>query len=469
VAGAYSGTDIGTVAPSAGSTNVVTAGSAYDVVGGGKDVQGTADHFHFAHQQRTGNFDVKVRLASVTAAHSWTKAGLMLRDGLGADAVNAFIMATPDINGYRMTYRPTVGGTTVAKGTGVVAYPNTWLRLKREGDVVTGYRSTDGQNWLMVASARLVLPQTVHFGMAITSHNTTRLATAQFRDLADMGAVTPVAPAAPATTTATAAAYNRINVSWTASSGATEYRVERKSSTDAEFAEVATVSGTSYADTAVVGNRTYAYRVRAVNGAGMSPYGPAAAATTPSQPTAGSLTGIDIGTTTPPGSTREIVAGRDYDIVAGGSDIAGTKDEFQFAYRLHTGDFDVKVRVQSVEAKDLFTKAGIMARAHLGANSANVFALLMPSEKGHRMTVRRTDSATTESIGSGPQVPPNSWLRLQRVGDTFSAYRSLDGTTWTLMKSAAIVLPQTVYLGLAVTSHNDTVTALAEFRDFGNA
>ena len=128
----------------------------------------------------------------------------------------------------------------------------------------------------------------------------------------------------------------------------------------------------------------------------------------------------------------------------------------------------MKVRVQSVEVKDLYTKAGIMARAHLGANAANVFALLMPTEKGHRMTVRRTDGAGTESIGSGPQVPPNSWLRLQRVGDVFSAYRSMDGTTWTLMKSAAIVLPQTVYLGLAATSHNDTVTTLAEFRAFGN-
>jgi fibronectin type 3 domain-containing protein/regulation of enolase protein 1 (concanavalin A-like superfamily) len=466
VAGAYAGADVGTTMP--GSTTVVTEGSAYDVVGGGSDVQGTSDNFHFAHQQRTGDFDVKVRLASVTKAHSWTKAGLMLRDGLAANAVNAFIMATPDINGYRMTYRPTAGGTTVAKGTGPVSYPNTWLRLKREGDVVTGYRSTDGQNWLMVAQARLVLPQTVYFGMALTSHNTTRTATAQFRDLADVGATNPVPPAAPATTTATAAAYNRINVSWAASSGATGYRVERKGSTDAEFTEVASVTGTSYADTTVVANRTYAYRVRAVNAAGMSPYGPAAAATTPTQPTGSSLTGVDIGTTTPPGSTREIVAGRDYDVTAGGSDIAGSKDEFQFAYRQHTGDFDLKVRVQSLVQQDLFTKAGIMARAHLGANSANVFALLTPAEKGLRLTARRTDGASTEAVGSGPQVPPNTWLRLQRVGNVFTAYRSADGVTWTLTKSAEIVLPETLYLGLAATSHNDTVTTLAEFRDFGN-
>ena len=181
--GDYASQDVGGSTP-AGSARVITEGSAYDVTGGGRDIQGTADQFHFAYRQVTGNFDFKVRLASLTAADSWTKAGLMARAGLTAGSANAFILATPGSNGHRMQSRATENGSTSVGGSGAVAYPNTWLRLTRVGNVFTGYRSTDGMNWTIVGTSRTVaLPQTVYFGMAVTSHNTSRLATAQFRDL----------------------------------------------------------------------------------------------------------------------------------------------------------------------------------------------------------------------------------------------------------------------------------------------
>jgi hypothetical protein len=69
------------------------------------------------------------------------------------------------------------------------------VRLRRVGSVFVGYRSTDGVNWVQVGSRNISLPETVYFGMAVTSHNTTRTVTAQFRDLGD---VAPAAPASPA-------------------------------------------------------------------------------------------------------------------------------------------------------------------------------------------------------------------------------------------------------------------------------
>jgi hypothetical protein len=94
--------------------------------------------------------------------------------------------------GHRFSTRFSDGGSTLSTGTGVVSYPNTWLRLKRVGDTFTGYRSTDGMNWTLVGSRTVDLPDTVYFGMAVTSHNVAQAVTAQFRDLGD---VTP----APAT------------------------------------------------------------------------------------------------------------------------------------------------------------------------------------------------------------------------------------------------------------------------------
>jgi fibronectin type 3 domain-containing protein/regulation of enolase protein 1 (concanavalin A-like superfamily) len=470
VTGAYAGADVGRVRPSAGSTVVVAEGKAYDVTAGGADIQGTADEFHFAYRQVSGDFDMKIRVASLTRANEWTKAGLMIREGLAAGSANVFVMATPDVHGYRLTYRPTDGGSTLAKGTGLVSYPNTWVRLQRRGDVVSGYRSSDGVNWLLVGSARLTLPQAVYFGMAVTSHNAAATATAQFRDLADVATTTPP-PAAPATLSATPFSPTAINLSWAASPGATGYRIERLNPGAADYVPIITsVPGTTYQDTGLQASTTYVYRVRAENAGGASAYSPTAGATTQPDPTTGSLTGVDVGPTAPAGSTREIVAGRDYDVTAGGADISGTVDQFHFAYKQVTGDFDVKVRVQSLTNTSSFAKAGIMARTGLGAGAANVMALITPAEQGARLTFRRTDGAITESTGSGsaPAVFPNAWIRLRRLGDTFTYFRSADGVTWTSFKSITLALGQTMYLGLAATSHNTAAATVAQFRGFGN-
>ena len=55
----------------------------------------------------------------------------------------------------------------------------------------------------------------------------------------------------------------------------------------------------------------------------------------------------------------------------------------------------------------------------------------------------------------GPGVGAPYWVRLVRSGDTFTAYASPDGTAWTLMDSQQIAMAQTIYVGLAVTAHNN--------------
>src|SRR5438034_3753707 len=103
-------------------------------------------------------------------------------------------------------YRSATGGSTTSGGSGAVSYPNEWLRLKRVGNVFTGYRSTDGVNWTQVGTVTLALPSTLYFGMAAVSKNTSQLATAQFRS---MGAVAVDAPPAqPTGLTATGSAAN---------------------------------------------------------------------------------------------------------------------------------------------------------------------------------------------------------------------------------------------------------------------
>lgn len=63
-----------------------------------------------------------------------------------------------------------------------------------------------------------------------------------------------------------------ISVSWSKVSGAKEYTVYRKSSGESNYKKVTTTTKTSYKDTNVKNNKTYSYRVRAINGKTTSAY-----------------------------------------------------------------------------------------------------------------------------------------------------------------------------------------------------
>ncbi len=183
--GPFTGVDIGRPTPS-GSETTITSGKAYDVAGGGFDIDGTVDHFHFLYQQLSGNFDKRVRVASLTNVAAWTKAGLMVRESLAGSSRNAFMFTTPGSNGTNFSYRENNTGSTRGSGQGASNFPNSWLRLRRVGNVLSGYSSTDGVNWTQIGTFNFSagLPNTVYFGMAVSSLSTTKTATAQFRDLA---------------------------------------------------------------------------------------------------------------------------------------------------------------------------------------------------------------------------------------------------------------------------------------------
>jgi len=185
--GTITSTDIG--GPSAGLTTSFNGG--YAVTAGGSDIFGNSDQFRFVHTQKTGDFDIATRLESLTRADLYTKAGLMARESLDANARNVMALVFPtnearnnNTGGYEFQSRDTTGGASAAiypaSPQPAVRYPNAWLRLKREGNVFTAYHSRDGVNWTLYATKTLALPNTVFFGMALTSHNPGTQATARF-------------------------------------------------------------------------------------------------------------------------------------------------------------------------------------------------------------------------------------------------------------------------------------------------
>ena len=82
----------------------------------------------------------------------------------------------------------------------------------------------------------------------------------------------------------------------------------------------------------------------------------------------------------------------------------------------------------------------------------------------------RTDTGgLTTAVGGGDAAVPR-WLRLVRHGDDVEAFVSLQrggDAFWTLVGQTSFAMPSTVYIGLAVTSHDPTVVNSATFQAVG--
>lgn len=227
---AFSATDVGTrdtnnlalfSDPVVPGSMVARSATDFDMYAGGSDIWNTADGMYYAYQMVTGDFDVKVRVASLKQIDAWTKAGLMLRDGLGGTNRQFAVMVTPPapaMNVVQTAGRLTLGGASIefnAAGRPTnVFYPNAWIRLQRAGTNVFTYWGTNGVEWTsFVTNSAADFPSTAYVGLAATAHNnTTNVFTlAEFRDY---GVVTGTTPAGSPKLTIVQSGVN-VAISWT--------------------------------------------------------------------------------------------------------------------------------------------------------------------------------------------------------------------------------------------------------------
>lgn len=172
------------IAAQQGSATAVSGGYNLTVTSAG--ISGTTDEFLFNYQQRTGDFDLGARVESLGNSDAWARGGLMARATLATNGVFAGIFGTPSISGVVFSSRQSIGSPADASGTFPVNYPYTWVRLKRVGNLFTGYGSYDGSTWYVVGSATLSVPATMYVGMAASSRNPDASTTAAFRNVTEV-------------------------------------------------------------------------------------------------------------------------------------------------------------------------------------------------------------------------------------------------------------------------------------------
>ena len=184
----------------------------------------------------------------------------------------------------------------------------------------------------------------------------------------------------------------------------------------------------------------------------------------------GNLKSMDIGQPSVTGSV-EVAAGS-CTVKADGMDIWDVQDSFRLVYQEVSGDFEVVVRIKSLEATHPWTKAGLMARQSTEASSSHAFSFVTP-EQGSCFQWRRTSGGSSGPDGDGTPYPGlPMYLKLVRKGNEFSSFRSKDRKRWEESHSircpgnVSIPMEDPILVGLAATSHSVGRLTTAVFDHF---
>jgi len=173
-----------------GDTLIITAS--------GSDIWGNNDECFFAIRGGFGgDFDLSVQVLSLDKSHLYAKAGIMARNSLSDSSKHVYFQVFPDNSprnnnnngGCEFQYRSENGKEMKAiypnkKTAGKkfdVDFPNTWIRLKRKGDVFKSYFSNDGKKWNLYSSFTLKMQKGLFVGLAVTSHDANNFTTAKFK------------------------------------------------------------------------------------------------------------------------------------------------------------------------------------------------------------------------------------------------------------------------------------------------
>ena len=164
--------DIGGALPAGQQT---LTGSTWSISGGGGDIFGTSDAFHFVNQTLAGDGTVSAQVTSQTDTSPWAKAGVMLRETTDPGSPYYAAFVTPG-NGVAVQWRTAQGGSTSTLAAAGTVPTYLMIAQYTSGGTAsyTAYTSPDGSTWTAVpGSTQTVagLSGTLLAGLAVTSHD----------------------------------------------------------------------------------------------------------------------------------------------------------------------------------------------------------------------------------------------------------------------------------------------------------
>ncbi|MHC4241764.1 MAG: protein kinase domain-containing protein [Planctomycetota bacterium] len=176
--------------------------NTYTVRGTGIDIWHVFDEFHFAHKMLDGDGEIKARVEDLQRVACWTKAGIMMRNSIEPTSKHASVFIRPGgVVEFQSRAKERGPTRSIRLCVRDMTFPH-WIKLKRQGNIFTGYHSSDGLNWKEIrgddpnqpAHMEVTMGRAVNIGLAVTSSDAGRTAEAQFSNVNITGDVSPKGP-----------------------------------------------------------------------------------------------------------------------------------------------------------------------------------------------------------------------------------------------------------------------------------
>ncbi len=429
------------------------AADIFTITGGGADIWDAADGFHFVHQPWTGNGEIIARVGSVSNTDPWAKAGVMFRESLAAGSPHAFMCVTPG-SGSAFQRRPAADSLSLHTPGAFVTAPY-WVRLVRVGDQFSGYISADGVAWTLVGTDIVPMSATLHVGLAVTAHNNGVLTTSTLSNVEVRVPHPHIAITAPLDGSVF---YSPAKITIDANVAANGHDIATVQFYVGEklLGETFSPPYTFDWDSASAGTHTLTAVAITVKEL-VVPSSPVTI--TVLEPLPAPWLAQDVGAVGFAGSAG--LTEKTFTVRGSGVDIWDYADGFHFVYQPWTGPGEIIARVDGITNTDPWAKAGVMFREALTTGSRHAFMAITPGNGSAFQRRVATDGVSSHTAGAFVAAP--YWVRLVRIGDVFQGFISTDGATWTLVGTDTVPMSATLYVGLAVTAHNNTVLNASAF------
>jgi beta-glucanase (GH16 family) len=169
----------------------------------------------------------------------------------------------------------------------------------------------------------------------------------------------------------------------------------------------------------------------------------------------------DLGAVTPAGEATH--SNGTFTIKGSGADIWESSDQFQFVNQSITGDAEIIAKVNSLTNTNTYAKAGVMFRETLTPTSKHAMTDVSAAAGVEFLSRNAVSGITTADVAAGTAP---KWIRIVRSGNVFTSYTSDNGTTWTQLGTPkTITMANTIYVGMAVTSHANGTLGTGVFSD----
>lgn len=153
-----------------------------------------------------------------------------------------------------------------------------------------------------------------------------------------------------------------------------------------------------------------------------------------------------------------------YVIAGSGQNMWDTRDDFHFAWKRLSGNFILSTRARFLgPGVEEHRKIGWTIRPSLDPSGAHVTAALH-GDGLMSIQYRRQTGAITEELKSADSLPDaDAVIQLERRDGEYIMSVARFGDTLVTTRLTDVSLPDTVYVGLFVCAHTDTVTERATF------